>query len=142
MGEKVPQTLKNHTRFDPLYHFFTIPLALLFLIWSVAHLVRHPGREAIPWLVVAILIFALVSLVRTYSLKVQDRVIRLEETLRLARLSGGAALPTLTEGQLIALRFASDAEMPALAQKASTGNLKSKQIKESIENWRPDYFRV
>jgi hypothetical protein len=142
MGEKVPQTLKNHVRFDPMYHFFTAPLSLAFLIWTIAHLIRHPGREAIVWLVVGLLLFALSYLVRIYSVRVQDRIIRLEETLRLAKLSGNAAIPTLTEGQLIALRFASDAEMPALAQKAAAGNLKSKEIKEAIQNWRPDYFRV
>ena len=142
MGEKQPQTLKNHVRFDPIYHFFTVPLALAFLIWTIAHLFRHPGREAIAWLVVSVLIFSLTALVRTYALKVQDRVIRLEELLRLAKLSGNATIPTLTEGQLIALRFASDAELPALAQKAASGNLEPKQIKQAIETWRPDYFRV
>jgi hypothetical protein len=142
MGEKVPQTLKNHVRFDPMYHFVTMPLAIAFWIWTIVHLFRHPGREALAWLVVATLIFLLVGLVRSYSLKVQDRVIRLEETLRLAQLSGSSAIPTLTEGQLIALRFASDAEMPALAQKASAGNLKPKEIKQAVQTWRPDYFRV
>ena len=108
MGERVPQTLANHTRFDPMYHYSTLPLAVFLLVWSIAHLVRHPTHESIAWVVAAVLIFLLVGLVRSYALKVQDRVIRLEETMRLARLSGATA-PVLAEKQLIALRFASDA---------------------------------
>jgi hypothetical protein len=141
MGERVPQTLANHTRFDPMYHFSTLPLSVFLLVWAIAHLVRHPTNEAIAWVVAAVLIFLLAGLVRSYALKVQDRVIRLEETMRLARLSGATA-PVLTEKQLIALRFASDAELPALAEKTATGGLTSKQIKQAIQTWRPDYFRV
>lgn len=141
MGERRPQTLKNHVRFDPMFHFFAAPLCLAFLVWAITHLIRHPSHEAIAWLVVGILILITLFLVRTYAAKVQDRVIRLEETMRLAKLSGAAA-PTLTEAQLVALRFASDAELPALAQKAAAGNMTQKQIKQAIEVWRPDYFRV
>jgi hypothetical protein len=141
MGERVPQTLANHVRFDPMYHYSTLPLAVFLLVWSIAHLVRHPTHEAIAWVVAAVVIFLLVGLVRSYALKVQDRVIRLEETMRLARLSGATA-PVLTEKQLIALRFASDAELPALAEKTATGSLTPKQIKQAIQTWRPDYFRV
>ena len=141
MGERVPQTLANHVRFDPMYHYSTLPLSVFLLVWSIAHLVRHPTHEAIAWVVAAVVIFLLVGLVRSYALKVQDRVIRLEETMRLARLSGATA-PVLTEKQLIALRFASDAELPALAEKTAAGGLTPKQIKQAIQTWRPDYFRV
>ena len=142
MGEKVPQTLANHARFDPRFHYFAAPLSAAFLIWSIAHCVRHFSHEAIAWVVCALLIFLALFLLRTYALKVQDRVIRLEETMRLARLSPNGTVPNLTEGQLIALRFASDAELPALAEKAAAGNLNQKQIKQAIQAWRPDYFRV
>ncbi len=142
MGERVPQTLANHTRFDPMYHFSTLPLSVFLLVWAIAHLVRHPTHEAIAWVVAAVVIFLLVGLVRSYALKVQDRVIRLEETMRLAKLSAGAALPALTEKQLIALRFACDEELPALAEKTAAGGLQPKQIKQAIQTWRPDYFRV
>jgi len=142
MGERKPQTLANHARFDPIFHFFMAPLSLALLVWSIAHLIRHPGREGIVWLVIAVLIFLLAFTCRTYALKAQDRVIRLEETMRLARLSGGGTVPTLTEGQLIALRFASDAEAPALAAKAAASNMTPKEIKQAIQTWRPDYFRI
>lgn len=75
----------------------------------------------------------------------QDRLIRLEERLRLATLVADpyrARIGELTEGQLVALRFACDAEVPALVEKALAANLKPKEIKQSIVNWRPDYFRV
>jgi len=141
MGEKVPQTFANHTRFDPIFHFFMVPLSTALLIWAIAHLVRHPNHETIAWLAATLLIFLTIFKARSYALKAQDRVIRLEESMRLAKLSA-ATVPTLTERQLIALRFASDAELPALAEKAAAGSLTSKQIKQAIQTWRPDYFRV
>ena len=141
MGEKLPQTFANHTRFDPIYHFFMVPLSFALLVWAVIHVMRYPTPETIAFLVSSVLIFLTIFKARTYALKAQDRVIRLEESMRLAKLSPGT-VPTLTEGQLIALRFASDAELPALAEKAAAGNLTSKQIKQAIQTWRPDYFRV
>ena len=82
---------------------------------------------------------------RLYALKVQTRVIRLEERLRLVTLlpeSLRAKIPKLTEGQLVALRFASDAEVPGLVEKALAASLPNTEIKNAIVNWRPDYFRV
>jgi uncharacterized membrane protein len=142
MGERVPQTLANHARYDPLFHFFMLPLSMALFIWAVAHLVRHPGHEAIAWVVFALLLILTIFKARSFALRAQDRIIRLEERLRLANLSPNAPIAALREGQLIALRFACDAELPALAEKAATGNLNPKQIKEAIQTWRPDYFRV
>jgi len=82
---------------------------------------------------------------RLYPLKVQDRVIRLEERLRMERLLPDtlkSRIPELTAGQIVALRFASDAELPALVEKALNGKMEPKAIKQSIQNWRADYFRV
>jgi hypothetical protein len=143
MPEKTPQTFANHVRFDPLFHFFLAPVSLVLFVWAVIHLVRHYSLEAVAFVVFALLLFLTIFKTRTYALKVQDRVIRLEERLRLARLlPPGAALPELTERQLIALRFACDAESPSLAQKAASQQLGSKQIKQAIQTWRPDYWRV
>ena len=145
MSETKLQTYANHGRFDPWYHFFLAPISLIIFIASIVHLVRHPR----PWgLVHVILAFALVVLVvklRTYSLKVQDRVIRLEERLRLATLLPEPLRSRINEldiRQLIALRFASDAELPALVERTLNEKLAPKQIKQAIQNWRPDTFRV
>ncbi len=143
MPENKPQSFANHARYDPIFHFFMAPLALLLLVWAITHAIRHYDHEALAWVVAAVLIFLAIFKTRTYALKVQDRVIRLEERLRLANLlPSNSPLPALTEGQWIALRFASDAECPGLAEKAVAGNLTAKQIKEAIQNWRGDYFRV
>ena len=90
-------------------------------------------------------LFLLVFKTRVYALKVQDRVIRLEERLRLAALLPAALQPRigdLSVDQLIGLRFASDAELPGLVEKTLGGNLNRKQIKELIKNWKPDTWRV
>jgi hypothetical protein len=127
---------------DPSYHFFMAPLSLAFIVWAIAHLVRHPSHEAIAWVGAALLLFLTIFKMRSYALKAQDRVIRLEERLRLQNLLGNAPIPVLTEGQLVALRFACDAELPSLAEKAAANNLNQKQIKQAIQSWRPDYFRI
>lgn len=143
--ERKPQTLQNHGKFDPVFHFFLAPVGLIFLIATIVHAVNNPVTESYVHILVALWALLLMFKVRIYSLKVQDRVIRLEERLRLAGLlaeplkSKSAAL---TESQLIALRFASDAEVPALVEKTLAGNLKQKEIKQAVQSWRPDYWRV
>jgi hypothetical protein len=145
MAERRPQTYQNHSRFDPLFHFFLAPLALVMFVASVWHAIKHPDLVSL-WLTLGALLFLVeVFLNRVYSLKVQDRVIRLEERLRLTTLlpdSQRARIGELTEGQLIALRFAADAELPALANRAIDERMAPADIKKAIRTWRPDYFRV
>jgi hypothetical protein len=144
----VAQNLKNHTRFDPAFHFFLVPLLLLNLLFSIYYTIHHWPFESklhLWWIVMSVVLLLVVGLARQYAMKVQDRVIRLEERLRLAALVPASELPltaALTESQLVALRFASDAELPSLAVRAAAGKLTNKQIKELINEWRPDYFRV
>ena len=145
MADRAPQDFSNHTRLDPPFHFFILPAFAITLIATIVHLVRRPGLHS-AWLVV-VMIAAIVAIfkIRLYALKVQDRVIRLEERLRLATLLDPALrprIPEFTESQLIALRFASDAELPALAARALNENLPAKEIKKAIQHWRPDNWRV
>lgn len=139
------QNLKNHTRFDPMFHGFLFVGALLLLGATIYALTRQPDW----WGAVRLLgvLWAIVLMLRTrvYALKVQDRVIRLEERLRLSQLlpeTTRSRIGELKEGQLIALRFASDGEVAGLVQRTLDGKWDQKQIKSAIRNWRPDYLRV
>jgi hypothetical protein len=145
MSKAVPQTRENHVQLDPLFHFFLAPGGLLLLIWAIVNLIRHPSSESVFLTALALLLFVLTFKTRVYSLKVQDRIIRLEERLRLASLLEAPLcerIAELTESQLIALRFASDAEASDLAVRALNEKLDRKGIKAAIQRWRPDYFRV
>jgi hypothetical protein len=145
MPDETPQNFSNHTRRDPLFHFFILPVFVITLISTIVHLVRRPGLHS-AWLVVVVIAALLaVFKIRLYALKVQDRVIRLEERLRLATLLDPTLrprIPEFTEAQLIALRFASDAELNALAARTLNEKLAAQEIKKSIQNWRPDNWRV
>ena len=145
MSKTSTQSLKNHARLDPAFHMVLALIILLNLIYSIIHLVRHVSWRS-GWFVVlsaaAIIVFLKI---REYPIKVQDRVIRLEERLRLQALAPPEWQPKillLSENQLIGLRFASDGEVVALAQQALDENLSRKQIKERIRTWRPDEWRV
>jgi Family of unknown function (DUF6526) len=133
------QSFKNHTRRDPLYLFLVV-LALLCFIASIVHLVQEHSRANILLLFVTFTVLGLIPFVRSYSLKVQDRLIRLEEQTRLRWL--GVDSSGLTIKQFVALRFASDNEVGALTARAKAEKLTPKQIKEAIVTWRPDFDRV
>jgi hypothetical protein len=142
---KKPQNYANHGRLDPPFHFFLAPLGLVAVILSIILFVRHPRMASTLWVLLSVGFFVLAGKARSYALKVQDRVIRLEERMRLAILLPEGLRPRigeLTESQLIALRFAPDAELPALAQRAMNEGLTKKQIKMAIQSWRADEFRV
>ena len=143
-----PQNFSNHTRWYPPFHFFVLPILLLNIIFSIYVTVHDWPRYEhthLWWIVMAITFFVMAGTSRNGALAAQDRIIRLEERLRLATLlpaEDRAHIDELTIKQLIALRFASDAEIPALVRKTLTQNLESKAIKQSIVNWRGDYDRV
>lgn len=139
------QNFSNHVRYDPPFHYLLLPVFVITVIVAIVHAVRHPGLLS-GWLVLfAIAVLGLAFKTRLNALKVQDRVIRLEERLRLATLLPErlrSRIPELQESQLIALRFASDAEVPALVERTLGENLSSSEIKKSIREWRGDYWRV
>ena len=145
MSKPTAQNFKNHARFDPPYHFVLLAVLVVNLVYAIHHLIRHFGYSSGWFLVLSLAAFILLAKVRTYPLKVQDRVIRLEERLRLQALAPAewhAQIYRLSEDQLIALRFASDDEVVELAKQALEENLTRKQIKERIKSWRADDWRV
>ncbi len=146
MAEKLPQTLSNHVRLHPPFHFFALPMTATASILAIVNVFRHYDvLEA--WTVVVLALGATVGtlLSRVNALKAQDRVIRLEERLRLAAILKEplkSRIGDLTESQLVAIRFAPDAELPGLVDKALNSKLSSPDIKKSIVVWRADTFRV
>jgi hypothetical protein len=145
MSKLEAQNLKNHGRLDPPYHIVSFAVLIVNLVIAIAFALKHLNLYT-AWLVVlSVAIFIPFFKLRLYPLKVQDRVIRLEERLRLQALAPQewhTQLFRLSEDQLIALRFAADEEVVALAKETLEHNLTRKQIKERIKNWRPDYWRV
>ena len=145
MSESTPQSFKNHGRFDPAFHFVLFFVVIVNLVYAGIHLYRQQTISAAWYLVLSLVVFIPLFKLRTYPLKVQDRVIRLEERMRLQALAPEewhAQIYRLTEDQLIGLRFAADDEVVELAKQALEENLNRKQIKERIRNWRPDNWRV
>lgn len=145
MAAETAQNYKNHTRLDPLFHFFLLPVAGINVFVAIWNLWQNSGIGSGWFLVLSLAGVIAVLKIRLYALKAQDRVIRLEERLRLTQLLNDplrARIHELTEPQLVALRFASDAEIPSLVEKALAGKMPQRDIKQAIATWRPDYFRV
>ncbi len=139
------QHVGNHARYHPLYHYIATPLITGGLIWTLIKLFNSEPADFQQSLINALLFviaFILGVLVRTYALKVQDRAIRAEESLRHFMLTGKPLDSRLRLGQIIALRFASDEEFPELVRQAVEKSMTGKQIKESIRQWRADHHRV
>jgi hypothetical protein len=141
-----PQTFKNHTRFYPPFHFVLMPLLLINLGFAITALVRHyPAHQHVFgwWIVMSVALMLLAFTARSTALAVQDRVIRLEERIRLAGLGVPAStIDSLTIRQFVGLRFASDGEAAMLAHRAVAEALTTKAIKDSITTWKPDYHRA
>jgi Family of unknown function (DUF6526) len=139
------QSYENHRRFVPAFHFVALGILVVNLVWQIVRLVRELSIDAAVGLLVAVALLLMLFYSRTFSLILQDRIIRQEERLRLARLCPelAARIPELRRGQLIALRFASDEELPALVRRVLDEGITDQDvIKKAIRNWRADTLRV
>ncbi|MHA6252729.1 DUF6526 family protein [Oceanobacillus sp. CAU 1775] len=141
------QSYANHTRFQPLQHFVWLPLSFLLLlttaVYSIYQFVKN-GFSLQLLLLVGVVVLAIIPgmLARMYALTLQDRLIRTEEQLRYYILTGNRLDDRITMEQLIALRFASDAEIVELVDRTLVENLSPDNIKQTIKKWRPDHHRV
>ena len=148
MSKSSEQNFKNHGRLDPPVHFVLASVLVANLAFAIFHLVRHWGTApyaSVWFLVLSLAVFIPYVKLRSYPLRVQDRVIRLEERMRLQALAPAewhTQIYRLTEDQLIGLRFAADDEVVELAKLALEGKLDRKQIKERIKSWRADNWRI
>lgn len=142
----IPQSFENHTRWHAPFHFFLAPVLLTNVVIAVVQLVRDPGLDRGWWLVVSIALVVMAALTRLNPLKVQDRVIRLEESLRYYQLLPedlARRAASLTPAQTVALRFAPDEELAGLVREVLEGRLtKPGEIKRAVKNWRADTLRV
>ncbi|MGH9712883.1 MAG: DUF6526 family protein [Candidatus Acidiferrales bacterium] len=140
------QNFANHTKWVPAFHFFVLPVFLLNVFWSIYRVVRSFSVEPAISLVLALALFLLAFYARTFALAVQDRLIRLEMRLRMQQLlpqESRARIPDFTVDQMVALRFASDAELPALCKKVLDDKIADRTaIKKMIQNWQPDLVRA
>lgn len=140
------QNYKNHVRWYPLVHFVIIPLLLVNLGWQIYMLTQERTFDRAEMLLLAILLALISTAARLQPLKVQDRIIRLEERLRYSRLLShdlAEKASQISTGKMIALRFAPDEELPELVQRILAGELNSgKDIKAAVQNWRGDHLRA
>jgi multisubunit Na+/H+ antiporter MnhB subunit len=141
------QNFQNHKRYFPLFHFIAAPLLALYLLYAIYALVRAPSLATAAGLVLAAGVFAALFASRAMAATVQNRVIRLEMSMRLERVLGAAvaadAIAKLPLRQIIALRFASDAELPALVARVLSNDLPTNvSVKQAIREWQPDYLRA
>ena len=140
------QSYKSHTRWLPGFHFFVMPVLLINLINALRHVVQAPSRHTAWEVIFGAALLMLGFLSRIMALTVQDRVIRLEERLRLRQTLPAdlvANIDALSHRQLVALRFASDAELADLVREIAGGRLATeKDIKMRVKSWRPDWLRA
>src|SRR5258708_1961214 len=146
------QNFSNHAKFVPAFHFFVGPVLIINFVARVYIFVRysmgstHSMVHGLFAILVAAALLVLAFQARLFALGVQDRVIRLEERMRYEKLLPEDLKPRIGEfniNQLVSLRFASDAELPALARKVLDGKLNDrKAIKQMVQNWRADYQRI
>jgi hypothetical protein len=147
MANEKPQNLQNHVRFVPAYHLFVFPVLFVNIGWSIYRLLKLPvSFNTVFGLILAVALLLLAVYARLFALTVQDRVIRLEMRLRLAEVLPAelkARIPEFTVAQLVSMRFASDAELPALARKVLDDKMSDrKAIKQLVKDWQADYVRA
>ena len=139
------QTYKNHYRYIPLFHFATYAAVIAIFVGSIVYLFKSPRENILLASLLVVIAFVLGSLVwysRAFALRAQDRAIRVEENFRHFILTGKPFDKRLRMGQIIALRFASDEELPGMAQKAADENLNNSAIKRAIKSWKADHHRA
>jgi hypothetical protein len=146
MDEPEPQSFENHAKLVPLYHVGVFGALVLNLFWALYKVVVAHNPDSFVGLLVALALIGLFFYARIFALTVQDRVIRLEMSLRLREVLPADLRDRIEEirpGQLIALRFASDAELPELVRDILGGTLRDRtEIKRRIRNWQPDHLRA
>lgn len=144
--DESPQSYDNHTRWHAPWHFFVGPVMLTNVVVAVVQFARDPGLERAWSVVVSAALLVLVWLVRSYPLKAQDRIIRLEESLRYYQLLPeelASRAASLTTAQTVALRFAPDEELEGLVREVLAGRLtEPDEIKRAVKGWRSDTLRV
>ena len=140
------QNFENHAKFVPAFHFFVLPVLALNLVWSIYRAWNFFSTGTVISALLAAALILLAFLGRTFALTVQDRVIRLEMQLRLQSVLPPdlrARIAEFSVGQLVSLRFASDAELPELARKVLDEHLTDRKvIKKLVRNWQPDLLRA
>ena len=146
MSQMETQSLTNHARLVPGFHYGVVGALSLNFLWSLVRLYRVPGLDATMGVITAAGLLGLLFYARMFPLRAQDRIIRLEMSLRLACVLPAdlrARAASLRPGQLVALRFASDAELPELVRQVLDENLTDRrEIKRRIREWQADHFRV
>jgi hypothetical protein len=140
------QNFENHTKIVPAFHYFVLPVLAINLGRSIYRVAHHFSGDTVISVLLAAALLLLALYARMFALTVQDRVIRLEMQLRLRNLLPPDLRPCIvdfTVGQLVALRFASDAELPGLARKVLDEKVNDrKTIKKMIQNWQTDLLRA
>jgi hypothetical protein len=143
---EVPQSFKNHAKIIPIYHYFALPVAAMNAVWLVYHAVIRPSLDTVIAGLMGVALAVMFLMARVFALTVQDRVIRMEMRQRLRELLPTDLQPRMgefTRNQLVALRFADDAELPVLARKVLDERLEDrKMIKLLIRNWQADHLRA
>lgn len=140
------QSFKNHAKIVPLYHGVALPILVVNAVWSLYRAVTRPAWDTALAALLGVALVIMFLFARVFALTVQDRIIRLEMRLRLRELLPADLIPRMPEfttGQLVALRFASDRELPVLARRVLDDRLQDrKAIKQLITDWQADHLRA